>query len=269
MADGLEHFENVKLVPTEWADGDSFLARFPDGEERTLRLYGADCIEWHIGDETDARRLRAQRRYFGITGVGGSPSASIELATGLGEKAASATRELLAKPFAVHTAFADARGDGRYKRYYAFVTTSAGKDLAQELVARGLARAFGVYRAAPGGISHKEYEARLQDAELVAAREGVGVWQYTDWASLPRERGEQRSEEGELAIAMGTAPPDSPLDPNTAARDELMRIPGIGESTANAIIEARPFASREDLLRVRGIGPATLEKISPFLTLKE
>jgi len=151
MADGLEHFENVKLVPTEWADGDSFLARFPDGEERTLRLYGADCIEWHIGDETDARRLRAQRRYFGITGVGGSPSASIELATGLGEKAASATRELLAKPFAVHTAFADARGDGRYKRYYAFVTTSAGKDLAQELVARGLARAFGVYRAAPGG----------------------------------------------------------------------------------------------------------------------
>ena len=267
IGEDLLRFENVELLPADWADGDSFPVRFPDGEERTLRLYGADCIEWHIGDESDARRLRAQRRYFGITDAGGSTSASIGLATGFGRQAADVTRELLARPFVVHTAFADARGDGRYKRIYAFVTTADGQDLAQELVSRGLARAFGVYRSAPGGISHKEYQARLEDAELVAARKGLGAWELTDWASLPRERSEQRSEEGDIEIALGSSPPDSPIDPNTAARDELMRIPGIGESTANAIIEARPFSTRNDLLRVRGIGPATLEKISPFLKL--
>lgn len=269
MGEDLQRFENVELLAADWADGDSFPVRLPNGEERTLRLYGADCMEWHISDESDARRLRAQRRYFGISNAGGSPSASIELATGFGRQAADVTRELLARPFVVHTAFADARGDSRYKRIYAFVTTADGKDLAQELVSRGLARAFGVSRSAPGGISHKEYQARLQDAELVAARKGLGVWKFTDWASLPRERGEQRSEEGDIEIALGSSPPDSPIDPNTATQDQLMRIPGIGESTANAIIEARPFATRKDLLRVRGIGPATLEKISPFLNLPE
>jgi endonuclease YncB( thermonuclease family) len=62
-----------KLIPTEWADGDSFLIQTADGTSHTIRLYGADCIEWHVSDETDARRLRAQRRYFGISEVGGSP----------------------------------------------------------------------------------------------------------------------------------------------------------------------------------------------------
>ena len=36
----------------------------------------------------------------------------------------------LAKPFTVHTAFADARGDGKHKRIYGFVTTADGEDLA-------------------------------------------------------------------------------------------------------------------------------------------
>ena len=58
---------NCSFVPTAWADGDSFRIKTAAGEEHTIRLYGADCMEWHIGDDTDARRLRAQRRYFGIT----------------------------------------------------------------------------------------------------------------------------------------------------------------------------------------------------------
>jgi len=60
------------LVPTEWADGDSFRIRTPAGDEHTVRLYGADCLEAHVGSETDARRLRSQRRAFGITEVRGT-----------------------------------------------------------------------------------------------------------------------------------------------------------------------------------------------------
>jgi hypothetical protein len=48
------------------ADEDSFQIQTPEGQEHTIRLYGADCIEWHVSDDSDARRLRAQRRYFGI-----------------------------------------------------------------------------------------------------------------------------------------------------------------------------------------------------------
>jgi endonuclease YncB( thermonuclease family) len=64
--ESLQTFPSCTLVEADWADGDSFPVKLPDGRQITARLYGADCIEWHVNDETLARRLRAQRRYFGI-----------------------------------------------------------------------------------------------------------------------------------------------------------------------------------------------------------
>ncbi|MGA0369212.1 MAG: helix-hairpin-helix domain-containing protein [Kiritimatiellia bacterium] len=265
---GLRRIEGVQFVPASWADGDSFRVRFPDGEEHTLRLYGADCFEWHLTDESDARRLRAQRRYFGISGFGNTPSDSIRLAKSLGEAAAVQTAAWLHQPFTVHTSFADGRGSAQYKRIYAFVETASGQDLATLLVAQGLARAYGVVRATPDAQTHDDYREQLKDAELIAARNARGAWKYTDWESLPSERREQRREESEARIALGTQPATEAVDLNRASRDELMRIPGIGDVTALAIIEGRPYDRKEDLLRVRGIGPRTLEKIGPWLKLE-
>jgi competence protein ComEA len=46
-------------------------------------------------------------------------------------------------------------------------------------------------------------------------------------------------------------------------------LPGVGPSTARAIIDHRtrngPFASVDDLLAVRGIGPAKLAELKPFV----
>ncbi|MEM6884671.1 MAG: helix-hairpin-helix domain-containing protein [Verrucomicrobiota bacterium] len=263
----LQAFPDTTYKPAEWSDGDSFQVTFSDGTNHTIRLYGADCIEWHVTDESDARRLRAQRSYFGISDYQNSAKASIELAKAQGEAAADALEELLAEPFTVYTTFADGRGDARYKRIYAFVKTASGKDLATELVQRGLARAFGVYRTTPDGASRKEYIELLKDAELVAARKGVGIWQYTDWEKLPAERQAQRAAEAEDQLAMGDAPLTDTLNPNTASRDELMRVPGIGEIMANRIIEARPFSTVDDLQQVSGIGPATLKKLAPYFEL--
>jgi len=54
---------------------------------------------------------------------------------------------------------------------------------------------------------------------------------------------------------------------NTASVEELDTIPGVGTSTAQKIIEARPFATTEDIMRVSGIGPATYEKLKDYITV--
>lgn len=58
---------------------------------------------------------------------------------------------------------------------------------------------------------------------------------------------------------------------NTATKDDLMRLPQIGEKTAERIIEYREsqggFQSLEELKNVGGIGDKTYERIVPFLTL--
>ncbi|MDA3874820.1 MAG: helix-hairpin-helix domain-containing protein [Kiritimatiellae bacterium] len=268
LASDFTTVEGVHYVPTPWADGDSFRVRFPDGTEHTLRLYGADCMESKINDDSDARRLRAQRRYFGISNYGQSSQRSIDLAKSLGEAATLQTRAWLEAPFTVHTTFADGRGSPQYPRIYAFVTTSRGKDLATLLVKNGLARAFGVYRSTPDGLHQNDYSELLSDAELIAARNGKGIWAYTDWDTLSDERQDQRREDLETQMAMGTAPLTERLDLNSAAKEELMRIPGVGEVTANAIIESRPFSQIGDLTRVHGIGEKTLENLRPWFTLE-
>ncbi len=269
---GLTRIDGCILVSAPSNDGDSFLVRFPDGRAFTVRIYGADCIESGVHDETMARRLRAQRRYFGI--AGGSPEVSIERAKTYGEKATQRARALLAEPFTVHTSFADARGGVTTTRIYGFVTTSEGRDLAELLVREGLARAFGITRATPYGISGDEYRERLRDFELLAARSGAGVWAHTDWESLPDERGIQRREEAELGLAIDRAPTAAKgsVNPNTADTAALTAVPGIGEATARRIIEGRsrgPYRIPADLTRVRGIGPRTAETLAPYWTFED
>ena len=267
LANELIALRGRRLIPTKWADGDSFLVVSPDRGEFTLRLYGADCIEWHVTDASDERRLRTQRRYFGISKAGADARASINLAKSYGESADKETKTALAKPFTVYTSFADARGDGKHKRIYGFIVTSDGEDLASRLVSKGLARAFGVYRRTWDDRTHREYQEHLKDLEIIAIKKNAGVWKSTDWNALPQERRAQREEERLIELAIdGKAPLDGvKLNPNTAARDDLMRLPGIGEELAHRIITARPYKNPQDLLKVSGIGLTTLKKIQPHI----
>lgn len=267
--DELTAIEGCTLVDAPWADGDSFPVRTPDGQVHTVRLYGADCLEQHVAGETDARRLRAQRRYFGITAARPDPAESIALAKELARQASTETRRFLRRPFTIHTSFADARGDGKHKRIYAFVFDAAGEDLAAHLVSAGLARAYGVSRSTRAGESADDYREFLADRELQAAKRGAGVWAHTIWDTLPTERRLERDEERELRRAVDGAPLPAGflLDPNTAAREDLMRLPRVGEALANRIIERRPYTRLTDLLEVDGIGPATYRELKPFLRL--
>jgi competence protein ComEA len=61
-----------------------------------------------------------------------------------------------------------------------------------------------------------------------------------------------------------------PIDLNTATAEQLDTLPGVGPSTAAAIIEHRasagPFRSVDALLDVRGIGEAKLEALRDLVT---
>lgn len=267
---GVEVFHGCRLVPAGWADGDSFPVRLPDGRELTVRLYGVDCIETTAANETLARRLRAQRRYFGIRAREGMESG--EAARLLGVEATRRTAALLADPFAVETSFTDARGSSVSQRVYAFVTLNDGRDLGSVLVAEGLARAFGVVRGRADGTTGEEYRRRLADLELVAAGSRNGVWALTDWAKLAAERAQERDDEQEIAVLMRKIPPMQGVDPNTAPLALLETLPGVGPVLAARLErerEVRPFRSAEDLRRVRGISNGMLERISPHLTFEE
>jgi hypothetical protein len=65
-AQELQKFEGCRFVEAEWADGDSFPVKLPDGKEIVLRLYCVDCNEVAATTETDQRRVREQSSCFGI-----------------------------------------------------------------------------------------------------------------------------------------------------------------------------------------------------------
>lgn len=57
---------------------------------------------------------------------------------------------------------------------------------------------------------------------------------------------------------------------NTASKEELCTLPGIGEGTADKIIAYRSehlFQSIEDLMKVKGIGQAKFDKLKDLITL--
>ncbi|MDP1753822.1 MAG: helix-hairpin-helix domain-containing protein [Reyranella sp.] len=70
------------------------------------------------------------------------------------------------------------------------------------------------------------------------------------------------------AAAQGRPAPSAPppasslIDLNSASRDDLMTLNGIGEVRADAIIRARPFKAKTELVERRLIPESLYEKIA-------
>ena len=63
------------------------------------------------------------------------------------------------------------------------------------------------------------------------------------------------------------APPGRKININTATKEELDVLPGIGPVKAQAIIDGRPFKTIEDIKNVRGIKDGEFSKIQDLITV--
>jgi competence ComEA-like helix-hairpin-helix protein len=73
------------------------------------------------------------------------------------------------------------------------------------------------------------------------------------------------------AHAFAKQKPLHPIDLNVANQKELEELPGVGATTAKAILDFREkggkFHRIEDLLAIRGISETKLQKMRPYITV--
>ena len=134
--------------------------------------------------------------------------------------------------------------------------------------------------AAPG-VYTLDNPARVTDA--VAAAGGVAVDADLDVVNLaatvhdgervyvPKVGGTVPAVIGADVVVVDYTTPTGPVNVNTATAEQLDVLPGVGPSTAAAIIAHRqqhgPFQTIEQLGDVRGIGPAKLDALRGLVTV--
>src|ERR1700761_5561253 len=188
-----------------------------------------------------ANRLIEQAGYFGI---------DVPHVVEIGERAKQFVEEKLAQPFTFLTRKASGLGRSKIERFYGFVQTKDG-DLGELLVANGLARVHGTRAVRPGSSNAAEEIDKLQKLEEKAKTEKLGAWGISTSTNVPQPL---------RTVGLPSAPPVSrpvaspgpavhppvqaspggpataagaKLDVNTATKDELEKLPGIGDSLAD------------------------------------
>jgi competence protein ComEA len=127
-----------------------------------------------------------------------------------------------------------------------------------------------------GGVYRLPAGSRVTDA--VRAAGGLGVTADADSVNLAAVLADGQRV---YIPRVGEAPPPAtpvavvttpagPVNLNTAGVDQLDRLPGVGPSTAAAIVAHRqqygPFGSVDDLAKVKGIGPAKVAALRGLVT---
>ncbi len=72
----------------------------------------------------------------------------------------------------------------------------------------------------------------------------------------------------EAKKAAKAAAPSGPVNINTASKEQLEALPGIGPVKAQAVIDGRPYQKPEDIMKVKGIKQGIYNKIKDRITVR-
>ena len=142
---------------------------------------------------------------------------------------------------------------------------------------------------AAGGFSEEADRSWLNLAMEIGDAWQIRVPSLTETGNLREQQGTQvpgdtgtpfivkgDAQAGELSgdssrQSAGTEADAGRINLNTASKEELMKIPGVGEAKAQRIIEYREqngrFESVEDLMKVPGIKNASFQKMKDYITV--
>lgn len=119
-------------------------------------------------------------------------------------------------------------------------------------------------------VSEQKYDYRVSDVEFEKRSQLL----ISDSNASNQEQNVQSSDEikSKNSKVLKSNLQIKSININTATREELITLPGIGESTAERILQYRkgngPFQSLDELLNIKGIGKKKLEHIKPFCKLQ-
>lgn len=118
-----------------------------------------------------------------------------------------------------------------------------------------------VFGPGAGGQSGKKGQNTGTGVASEDEGKGKDVWQGSPWIEMPEGTGQE---------ILGLEP-SGKIDLNTATKEELMTLRGIGEARAADIIRYReeqgPFQTIDEVMNISGIKEAAFEKIKDDITV--